>query len=159
MNIRPAEPGDAAAIAAIWNAEIRDGISTFNSQEKSLAEVEALIDKRRGACLVAEEAGAVLGFATYDQFRGGIGYARTMEHTVYLSADARGKGVGRTLMATLEQGAREAGVHSLIAGVGGENAAGVAFHEALGYREVGRLPEVGFKFGRSMDLVLLQKIL
>lgn len=156
--IRPARPEDAAAITAIWNRLIRETTSTFTTEEKTEADIAARI----GAGVpwwVAAEGGAVLGHATYSQFRGGPGYARSMEHSVHLDPAAGGRGLGRALMAALEDHARAAGVHVMVAGVSGDNAAGIAFHAALGYRETGRLPEVGFKWGRWLDLVLMQKVL
>ncbi len=158
MIIRDAEAADAGAIAAIWNHEIRDGVSTFNTIEKELGALKATLASE-AVFLVAEEAGEVLGFATFGPFRGGPGYARTMEHTIYLQDAARGKGIGRALMDALEVRARAAGVHVLVAGVGGENSAGIAFHTRIGFVEVARMPEVGRKFDRWMDLVLLQKML
>lgn len=160
MAVRLAGPGDAAGIAAIWNPVIRDTAITFNAAEKTEAEVAALLAERAAAghgTFVAGAPGEVLGFASYSQFRGGVGYARTMEHTVLLAEGARGRGLGRALMAALEEHARAAGAHSLFAGVSGENPAGRAFHAALGYVELAVLPEVGFKFGRWMDLHLMQK--
>ncbi|MEF3046961.1 GNAT family N-acetyltransferase [Pseudotabrizicola sp. L79] len=160
--IRPATAADAAAIAAIWNHVIRETVATFNSTEKPVAEVAALITSRpkAGHCfLVAESAAGVVGFVTYDQFRGGSGYRLTMEHTIQLAPEAAGHGLGRALMAAMEDHARQAGVHVMMAGVAGENTAGKAFHAALGYQLVGSLPQVGYKFGRYMDLWLMQKIL
>lgn len=160
--IRPATTADAAAIAAFWNPVIRDTAATFNPVEKSPDDIARMIAERQAAghgFLVAELDGQVAGFASYAQFRGGVGYARTMEHTVILSPAAQGRGVGRALMAALEDHARGAGVHSLIAGVSAENPAGRAFHAAIGYAVIATLPEVGYKFGRWMDLTLMQKIL
>jgi phosphinothricin acetyltransferase len=160
--IRAAGPEDAAAIAAIWNGVIRDTLITFNPVEKSADEVAALMAARVAAgraCLVAGPPGAVLGFATYDQFRAGAGYARTMEHTINLLPAARGQGTGRRLMAALEDHARAAGVHVMVAGVSGANPAGRAFHARLGYVEAGVMRAVGWKFGQHLDLVLMQKIL
>lgn len=160
--IRDARAEDAAAVAAIWNPVIRDTAFTFNAVEKTVAEVAQMIAARQGeghAFLVAEEEGRVAGFASYAQFRGGVGYARTMEHTVILAPGAWGQGTGRALMATLEARARAAGVHAMIGGVSAENPAGRAFHARIGYAEVAVLPQVGHKFGRYMDLVLMQKIL
>ena len=111
------------------------------------------------AFLVAELDGMVRGFASYGQFRAGIGYARTMEHTVILAPDAGGNGLGRALVTAIEDHARAGGAHSIFAGVSGENEAGRAFHAALGYQTVAILPQVGFKFGRWMDLHLMQKLL
>lgn len=162
MEIRPATSSDCAAIAAIWNPVIRDTACTFTTQQKTPSGLGALIDEKRANAmpfLVAELDGGIAGFATYGQFRAGPGYARTMEHSIILAPDARGRGIGRALMGALEACARDQGVHSLWAGVSAENEAGVAFHKAIGYREMARLPEVGRKFGRWMDLILLQKIL
>lgn len=158
--IRPAHRTDAAAIAAIWNAVIRDTTITFTVDEKTAENIAALIADRAQAgngFLVAAEAGEVLGFATYGTFRQGPGYDHAREHTVILDEAARGRGVGRELMTALEDHARTRAVHVLIGGVSGENGTGIAFHKALGYRETGRMPEVGHKFGRWLDLVFLQK--
>ena len=105
----------------------------------------------------AETAGTVVGVGHYGQFRSDPGYARTMEHTVMLARDARGRGLGRDLMAAIESHARHGGARQMFAGVSGENPAGREFHLALGYRLVATLPEVGWKFGRWMDLWLLAK--
>lgn len=162
MKIRPANATDAAAIAAFWNPLIRDTVVTFNRVEKSETDIQDMIKKRLStgcAFHVADDRGQVLGFATYSQFRGGIGYVRSMEHTIILSPAAQGLGAGRALMLAIEDHAQNAGVHSMIAGVSGENTAGIAFHAALGYREVAVVPEVGRKFDRWMDLHLMQKLL
>lgn len=159
--IRDATPDDAKAVAAIWNHYIRDSVITFNAAEKTVDDVRHLIAARqeRRCFLVAVGQGQVCGFATYDQFRGGVGYAHTMEHTIQLAPGAGGAGHGRALMAALEAHAIAAGVHVMVAGVTAENPAGQAFHAALGYAVVGRMPQVGRKFDRWMDLVLMQKIL
>ncbi|MDU8913237.1 N-acetyltransferase family protein [Aestuariicoccus sp. MJ-SS9] len=159
MIVRPARAGDAAAIAAIWNPIIDDTAITFTTAPKTEAGIAADVAARGAAFQVAETDGTAIGFATYFPFRGGPGYARTMEHSVMLAPEARGQGAGRALMTALEAVARDAGIHSLIGGVSGENPEGVAFHERLGFKEIARLPEVGFKFGRWMDLVLMQKML
>lgn len=156
--IRTASAQDAAAITAFWNPVIRDTAITFTPLEKTPAAVAALIAERE-AFLVAAERGVVLGFASYAQFRAGPGYAHSQEHTIILAPEARGRGVGRALMTALEARARAAGHHALIGGVSGSNPEGVAFHAAVGFREVGRLPEVGWKLGRWHDLVLMLKIL
>ena len=160
--IRHATEADAAAIAAIWNPIIRDTAITFNAAEKSDNDIAAMIRTRQAdghGFLVVEEGAKVIGFATYAQFRGGVGYARTMEHTILLSPGAQGRGLGRALMAALEDHARKGGAISLFAGVSAENPAGRAFHAAMGFAEVAILQRVGFKFGRTMDLVLMQKFL
>ena len=156
MILRAPVDADAVQLMAIQNPAIRETAVTFNSVERTREDF--LKAFRELPCfLVAEEAGQVLGFASYIQFRRGIGYARTVEHTIVLAEAARGRGVGRALMAAVEDHARQAGMGSIWAGVSGENLAGVAFHARLGYEEVAILPKVGFKFGRWMDLVLMRK--
>ena len=158
MTVRLATGLDADAVAAIWNPYIRETSVTFNALEKTADEVAALI-ATRPAFFVALDQGRVAGFATYDQFRGGVGYARTMEHTIQLAPGASGRGHGRALMRAVEDHARMGGAHSMFAGVSGENPEGRAFHARLGYAETAVLPAVGWKFGRWMDLVLMQKFL
>ncbi|CUH64072.1 N-acyltransferase YncA [Thalassovita gelatinovora] len=162
MTIRDARPKDADAVADIWNHIIRDTAATFTTLEKTPQDLIADIAAKQAegkAFLVVEQAGQVAGFATYFQFRGGPGYRHTMEHTIHIAPQAQGQGLGRDLMIALEDHARATGVHSLFAGVSGDNPGGVGFHAALGYREIARLPQVGRKFERWMDLVLMQKIL
>ncbi|MEZ5913881.1 MAG: N-acetyltransferase family protein [Paracoccaceae bacterium] len=159
--LRPATQGDADAIAALWNPVIRDTLFTFNAVEKSAADIAELIAAKTASghpFLLGELDGALAGFVTYSQFRGGVGYARTMEHTIILAESARGHGLGRALMRAVEDQARQAGIGSLIAGVSAANPQGRAFHAALGYREIAVLPAVGFKWGRWIDLVLMQKL-
>lgn len=156
--IRPATPADAAAIAGFWNPLIRDTLVTFNPVEKTLSQIAAMISGRE-AFLVADEGGALQGFATYAQFRSGPGYAFAQEHTIILAPAAHGRGIGRALMQALADVARAHGHHILVAGISGSNPAGLAFHAALGFAEVGRLPEAGWRFGRWHDLVLMQKML
>jgi len=158
LSVRAALAQDAGAICAIHNAVIRDTAITFTTAERTPDEVAALIAGGQPHW-VTEGAGGVVGFATFFPFRKGPGYAHTFEHTVLIAPEGQGRGAGRGLMAALEAGVRAAGGHTLFAGVSGENAAGVAFHAALGFREVVRLREVGWKFGRWHDLVLMQKFL
>jgi phosphinothricin acetyltransferase len=159
--IRRATPADAAAIAALWNPYIRDTLVTFNAAEKTPDDVARMIADRDalGHATVLAEDGGLMGFATYAQFRGGVGYATCMEHTVLLSPCARGLGLGRGLMGALCDHARAAGAHQMIAGVSAANPEGLAFHARLGFAEIARVKDAGFKFGRFIDLVLMQKFL
>lgn len=159
MPIRPATKADAAAIAAIWNHYIRDTIVTFNAREKTAADIAAAIADPETPYYVAEQVGRIAGFVTYGDFRKGVGYAFTKEHTVMLHPDAGGKGLGRALLTAIERHAARNRINSLFAGVSAENADAVTFHAACGYAEVARLSRVGWKFGRWHDLVLMQKFL
>lgn len=152
--IRTATSADAPQIAAIWNHAIRETTITFNPVEKSDEEVAGLTAQN---CLVWDEDGQILGFARYFPFRGGEGYRFTVEHTIMLHAAGHGQGGGKRLMEALCAHAKAAGKHSMFAGCSAENAGAVAFHARLGFQEVATLREVGFKFGRWIDLVLMQK--
>lgn len=159
MIVRPARTRDAVAIAGIFNRVVRDTLVTFTTQERSPAGIAEDIAARGSAFQVAESQTRVVGFATYGRFRTGPGYDATREHTIMLDPQAQGQGGGRRLMEALEQVARADGVHVLVAGISAENPAAVSFHSALGFTQVGRMPEVGYKWGRRLDLVLMQKIL
>jgi phosphinothricin acetyltransferase len=154
--IRPAAASDAAAIADIWNLAIRTTTITFNPVEKTGAEVGALITPDT-PCLVFVDNGLVQGFARYSQFRGGDGYRFSVEHTIMLGAAAQGKGAGRDLMLAICCVAKDAGKHMIFAGVSAENHGAVAFHRKMGFTTAAVLPQVGYKFGRWLDLVLMQK--
>jgi L-amino acid N-acyltransferase len=160
--IRPAIAADAPALAALLNHWIEHTAVTFNPVPKTEADILAMIADKAAAghaFLVAEDAGRVIGQASYGQFRGGVGYKTCMEHSISLAPGIPRQGLGRALLQAIEDHARAAGAHQMIAGVSGENADGRAFHERLGYRHIATVPEAGFKFGRYMDLVLMQKIL
>jgi phosphinothricin acetyltransferase len=162
MIIRPAIDSDAPAIIALWNPQIRDTTITVSSEERTADDVRQMIASRRAAgteFFVAEEQAGLLGLVTYRQFRPGNGYAHSMEHTIIIAPGAWGRGVGRALMTTLEDHARSMGGHTMVAVVTAENDRALAFHRALGYVDVGFLPEQGRKFDRWLDLVFLQKIL
>ena len=160
--LRDVVPSDVAQILAFWNPQIRDTAITFTTELKTeaglLADISACATEGR-AFLVAEREGRVVGLATWGAFRKGPGYAHTGEHSVLLIPEEKGRGTGRALMTALEGRARAAGLHVLVAGVSSENPGAVAFHEALGYVRAGDLPQVGRKFGRWMDLILLHKTL
>lgn len=111
------------------------------------------------AFVVADRQGEVIGFATYDQFRAATGYDQTMEHSIYLAAQARGAGLAQALMAALEAHAFDAGHRLMIGVVSGENTRALRFHQAMGYEDCGRIPACAHKFGRLIDIHFLCKAL
>jgi L-amino acid N-acyltransferase len=160
VTIRPATPADAPGIGAIWNAAIRDTTITFNPVEKTQADIVAAVQAGNPFFVWANDtdgAGETLGFVTYFPFRAGEGYRYTVEHSILLHPAARGQGIGRKLLTHVCDHARAAGKHSLMAVVSGENDAGLAFHQAMGFLICATLPQVGFKFGRWLDAIMLQK--
>ena len=161
--IRPAVATDAPAIAALLNHWIKHTAVTFNPVPKTDADIRDMIAAKAAAghaiLVAAGPDGTLLGQASYGQFRAGQGYATCMEHSISLAPEAGGKGVGRTLLTAIEDHARTIGAHQMIAAVSGENSAGRAFHDRLGYLHIATVPQAGHKFGRFIDLVLMQKFL
>ncbi|HEX4126710.1 MAG TPA: GNAT family N-acetyltransferase [Acidimicrobiales bacterium] len=110
--------------------------------------------------LVAIAAGQLVGWCSFSDFRDTTkwpGYRFTVEHTVHVREDQWRNGVGRVLMTRLFESARSLGKHVMVGAVTGENEGSIRFHERLGFVEVARMPQAGAKFGRWLDLVLLQK--
>ncbi|WP_182912811.1 GNAT family N-acetyltransferase [Paracoccus onubensis] len=161
IRLRDAGPGDAPAIAAIWNPIIRDTAITFWPQQRSESEIAAIIHDRRKAghpfLLSLSDEGDVTGFASYSQFRAGGGYARSMEHSINLHPQARGSGSAKLLLDALEDHARAAGHRLMIGGITASNVISIRFHDRMGYSEWGRIPAAGWKFGQFHDLVFMGK--
>lgn len=154
--VRPARGGDAAQIAAIAAPFAEQTTITFTSQPRSSVDIADAIG--HFPWFVWEDLGGhIAGYASLSEFRSGPGYARTRELSIGLAPGARGRGQGRALMAALEAAATRDGTLALIAGISGENPGAIAFHSACGFAQVGLLPGVGWKFGRRLDLVLMQK--
>lgn len=159
ISIRDALPADAAAILPIYNHAVSSTTAIWNDAESDLAGREAWLAARAAAgfpVLVAEVDGAVVGYASFGDFRAWDGYRFTVEHSVYVDPARHRGGIGRALLASLIERARATGKHAMIAGIEAGNGGSLALHHALGFREVGRLPQVGAKFGRWLDLVFLQ---
>lgn len=160
--IREATAADAPAIAAIQNALLATTSIEWTDEPHTAEGRLAYIVEHQSAgypVLVAEHDGEVVGFATYGEFRDNAkwpGYRLTVEHTVHVSEGHRGTGVGRRLLTALIARARADGLHVMVAAVDGENDASIRFHERLGFVEVARMPEIGTKHGRWLDLVMLQ---
>jgi phosphinothricin acetyltransferase len=162
LEIRDASEDDLPAILDIYNDVLTTSTAIYRDEPATLDERAAWFASRRKdghPVLVAVEGGDVVGLATYGGFRAWPGYRFTVEHSVYVRADRRGHGVGRAVMDPLIDRARKAGLHVMIAGVDADNEGSIRFHERLGFTKAAHLREVGFKFGRWLDLVLMQRIL
>lgn len=163
--LRMAEEADTAGILAILNDVIATTTAVYTDRLETLEERLAWLRHRRALgypVLVAEglPGDGIIGFASFGDFRGGwAGFRNTVEHSVHVRADARGRGVGQTLVAALIEQARAAGKHVLVASVDALNERSLHMHEKLGFRRVAHMPQVGCKFGRWLDLVMLQMVL
>lgn len=167
VEIRDARDEDIPSITAIYNDAVENTTAIWNERIVDESNRRQWLAERTAAgfpVLVAVETHTdssdrsehVLGYASYTQFRPFDGYRHTVEHSVYVDSGGRGRGTGRTLMEALVERARRERIHAMIAGVDAENAASLALHENLGFRAVGRLDQVGTKFGRWLDLAFLQ---
>lgn len=153
---------DGDVLLAIVNDAILNSTAWYEYEPWDHARLTSWFDGKRAdgwPLLVAEDNGQTLGFASFGPFRQRPAYARTVEHSVYVAAEARGQGIGRRLLDTIVAEARSRGLHAMIGGVDAANEGSLAFHRAAGFDEVGRLREVGWKFGRWLDLVFMQKLL
>ena len=160
--IRPAEERDVPAIVEIPNEAIATSLAIWMNGPFDLENRYEWFRARRGQgfpILVAEIDSVVAGYASFGPFRAYDGYARTVEHSVYIHKDFRGRGFGRTLMEPLISHARVRGDHVMVGAIGLPNDPSVALHRQLGFVDVGRMPEVGWKFDAWRDLLLMQKIL
>ena len=156
--IRDASLADAEAICGIYNHAVRATTAIWNDREVDAANRAAWLAERQSAgfpVLSAESGGAILGYASYGPFRAFDGYRFTVENSVYVAPSAQGGGVGRALMQALIARAQEAGFHVMVAAIEAENTASIRLHASLGFAEAGRLPQVGAKFGRWLDLVMM----
>ncbi|MEZ5773976.1 MAG: N-acetyltransferase family protein [Hyphomicrobiaceae bacterium] len=162
MSIRPAAREDLPAILAITNDVIATSTAIYNDQPVTLeSRVEWFEARRRLGypVLVAEAGASIVGFSSFGDFRSWPGYRHTVEHSIHIARDFRGRGTGSALVRALYPLASALGKHVMIAGVDAANESSIRFHERLGFERAAHLREVGRKFGRWLDLVLLQRFL
>ena len=149
-------------IREIYNEVIRNSTAVFSDVEVTLENREAWLDAKRTAgfpVLAAIDPSGVVGFGTFGEFRSWPGYRHSVEHSVHVRADRRGQGVGRALLQALLQEAARMQKHVMIGGVDAQNVTSIALHEKLGFQVAGELKEVGFKFGRWLDLKFMQRLI
>lgn len=153
----------AQAILDIFNEAIATSTALYDYQPRPLASMEtwfAAKDKGNFPVVgIEDEAGTLMAFGSFGTFRAWPAYKYSVEHSVYVHKDFRGRGLGVAVMQALIAAARERGVHAMLGGIDATNAGSIALHERLGFKHVGTLPQVGFKFGRWLDLAFYQLLL
>lgn len=160
--IRDATEADLPRILAITNDAIATTTTSWMWSPSTLAARETWMRERQARgfpVLIAETDGAVDGFGSFGDFRPWDGYLHTVEHSIYVDPTAQGRGLGKTLLAALIDRARALDMHAMIGGIEAGNIRSIALHLRAGFVETGRLPEVGRKFDRWLDLVFMQKML
>lgn len=159
MNIREAVEDDFAAITRIYNEVLVNSTAIYRDEPTTIEErIDFWRSRRRQGypTLVACDGDAVLGFSSFGDFRAWPGYRFTVEHSVHVDTACRGRGIGAGLVKALIPRAVMLGKHVMIGGIDAENVASLRFHERLGFEKVAHFKEVGFKFGRFLDLVFVQ---
>ena len=159
VQIRAAQDADMIAVQRIYAAEVLAGTASFEEVPPTAAEMMARCAAIRAhdcPFLVADWKGEVAGFAYAGSYRSRSAYRFTVENTVYVAPHAQRSGVARALMERIIMDCETAGFRQIIAVIGDENPASVAFHAAMGYRFAGKLEKVGFKFGRWLDTTTMQ---
>jgi phosphinothricin acetyltransferase len=159
MTIRDAVEGDLHEITAIYNDIVMTSTAIYRDEPATVTERldwwQARVQQNYPT-VVACDGEAVIGFASFGDFRSWPGYRYTVEHTVHVHSAWRGRGVGSTLVRALIPRAAALGKHVMIGGIDADNTASLRFHERLGFERVAHFKEVGFKFGRFLDLLFVQ---
>lgn len=160
MEIRDADLQDIEGITAIYNDAVLNTLAIWNETAVDTANRTAWLGDRRRAgypVLVAVDATQqVIGYASFGDWRAFDGFRHTVEHSIYVRSDQRGKGIGPQLMAALIERARAIGKHVMVAGIEAGNTGSIRLHERLGFTHTGTLTQVGMKFGKWLDLAFLQ---
>ena len=158
--IRKAIAEDIESITAIYNDAILNLTATFDTQPKTLEDQIKWFEAHGGQfpVLVAEREGKVTGWASLSRWSDRCAYSETAEASVYISEDNRGQGTGRKLLSAILDEGQKAGLHTVIARIAGGNSASIHLCESLGFKHIGTMKEVGRKFGKLLDVHLMQKI-
>jgi L-amino acid N-acyltransferase len=161
VTIRTAEIGDAEAIRTIYNHEVENTTATMDLVPRTLADQQEWLAARSGAfaTIVAVLEGEVVGFASLSPYKERAAYRPTVEDSVYVRRDLGGRGIGKALLTAVIDLAAASGFHSVMARIEASGTASRALHASCGFREVGVEVEVGRKFNRWIDMVLMQKLL
>ncbi|MGV0911288.1 N-acetyltransferase family protein [Martelella sp. FOR1707] len=158
--LRPAAPADLTAITEIYAESVLNGVASYELEPPGRDEMEARMTAITAAhypYLAAVEGDRVIGYAYASAFRTRPAYRWLVENSVYLSPEARGKGVGKSLLSRLIEECETRGFRQMVAVIGGASPASIALHAALGFTEAGRLTGTGFKHGKWLDTVFMQR--
>ena len=161
IQIRLAKQKDAETIREIYNHEVRNSTATFDLVERTTEEQEEWLTERSGAfsVLVAEMSNKILGFASLSPYKSRAAYRTTVEDSIYINEEFRNQGIAGELLFHLLEVAKSSGFHAVIARIGGANEASIALYQRFDFEIVGTEKEIGRKFGKWQDVVVMQKII
>lgn len=161
ISIREAIEEDLPQLLAIYNEIILNTTAVYDYDPHTMEMRKQWFEMKKMQgfpVFVAEEDGKILGFSSIGPFRAWAAYKYSVENSVYVAADARGKGIGKLLIAPLIEAAKKLQLHTIVAGIDATNEASLRLHESFGFKEVAHFKEVGWKFGKWLDLKFLQLI-
>ena len=161
ITIRNAVAEDLPQLLVIYNDIIANTTAVWHDEPHTLAMRQEWFDVKTEQgfpIFVAVENNTIAGFSTMGPFRPWAGYKFTVENSVYVATECRGRGVAKLLMPPLFEAAKKLGIHAIVAGIEASNEASIALHEKFGFTEVAHFKEVGFKFNKWMDLKFLELI-
>ena len=159
VTIRNARENDVQPMLDIYNEIIANTTAVFQYDLHTLQMRKEWFKQKQQENLpvfVAEENNVIVGFSTFGQFRNWQAYKYSVENSVYVRADCRGKGIGKLLLQPLIDAAKQMQLHTIIAGIVADNEASIALHKQFGFVEVAHFKEVGYKFDKWLDLKFLQ---
>jgi len=163
MNVRPATREDLPGILEIYNEAVLNTTASYDYEPRTLehriAWFEDHVKSNLPVFVAVNDAGRVVGWSALNRYHDRKGYQFTAENSVYVAADLRGKGIGKLLMRPLVDGGRQRGLHAILAGIDAANEASVRLHASFGFLKVAHLKQVGFKFGRWLDVVYMELLL
>ena len=158
--VRRAMLKDLGGITEIYNEAILKTVATFDTSPKTVEEQKPWFESHdsKHPILVAEQGGKIVGWASLSRWSDRCAYSDTAEISVYVKEEHRGKGIGKRLMQEILAQGQEGGLHTVVARIAESNEASVRLHEAFGFEHVGTMKEVGKKFGKLLDVHIMQKI-
>jgi phosphinothricin acetyltransferase len=162
ITVRSATENDLQATLEIYNEIIANSTAIFQYEPQTLEMRKAWFAEKKEKnypVFIAEENDVIVGFSTFGQFRNWQAYLHSVENSVYVKADCRGRGIGKLLLQPLIDAAKEMQLHTIIAGIVADNEASIALHKQFGFVEVAHFKEVGYKFNRWLDLKFFQLML
>ena len=162
MQIRPTTRSDLPGILEIYNDAVLNTTATYDYEPRTLEHRTQWFEERQREgypiFVAVTEDGRVAGWSALNPFHARFGYRFTAENSVYVAADARGQGIGKLLLAPLIDGAKSRGLHAIIAAIDAQNEASIRLHAGFGFEKVGFFKQTGFKFGRWLDVVYMERL-
>jgi len=163
MQVRPATHDDLPGILEIYNEAVLNTTATYDYEPRTLEQRQQWFEERQRdnyAVFVAlDQSGRVAGWSALNPFHARPGYRFTAENSVYVAAPMRGRGLGKLLLGPLMEAAQARGLHAIIAAIDAENEVSIRLHARFGFEKVGHFKQTGFKFGRWLDVVYMERLL